>query len=93
MISNKLKNALAVANGLSEERKIELIRQGVREQIPHADDEIAMLRKAVAYLFDIIATLHEGELDNTEFAKYNALVEQIKIDAKSSVDAYKDGTA
>ena len=85
MVSEKMKNALAVANGFDEDRKTELIRERVRKQFPHPDDEIAMLRKAVTYLFDLIATLHEGELDNAEFAEYHALVEQIKADVKNEI--------
>lgn len=85
MVSEKLKNAIAKANGLDESRKVEIIRTNIRKEFPHSDDEIALLRKAIAYLFELISNLHEGELNNKEFAEYNALVEQIKIDAKESL--------
>ena len=85
MVTDKTKNALAKANGFENERKVELIREGVRKNFPSVSDEVAILRKAVAYLFDLIATLHEGELDNAEFAEYNALVEAIKVAAKEEL--------
>lgn len=43
------------------------------------DEQIAVLRKAVAYLFKLIGELHEGELDNAEFMAYHESVETIKI--------------
>lgn len=85
-IPDNIKNALAKANGLNEQRKIEIIRENVRKKYGVVDDEVAILRKAVAYLFELIATLHEGELDNTEFAEYNALVEQIKEYATTTME-------
>lgn len=86
MITNETKNALAKANGLEAERRVEIIREGVRKEFPSVADEVAILRKAVAYLFEIISILHEGELDNAEFAEYNALVEQIKTVAKATME-------
>ena len=43
-----------------------------------ADDELAILRKAVAKLFEIVSTLHKDEINNAEFAEYNELIEGIK---------------
>lgn len=86
MISEKMKQALNSANNLQKDYEVQRIRENVRKAIPHADDEIAMLRKAVAYLFDLVSTLHEGELDNAEFAAYNALVEQIKASTKAETE-------
>lgn len=43
-----------------------------------ADDELAILRKAVACLFDVVASLHQGEINNAEFALYHTEVEAIK---------------
>ena len=85
MIPKNVKNALAKANGFENERKTEIIREGVRKNFPNVSDEVAILRKAVAYLFELISTLHEGELDNAEFAEYNALVEAIKVSAKEEL--------
>lgn len=81
MITNEIKNALAKANGLEAERRVEIIREKVRKEFPSVADEVAILRKAVAYLFEIISILHEGELDNSEFSEYNKIVEAIKVAA------------
>ena len=81
MITNEIKNALAKANGLEAERRVEIIREEVRKEFPSLADEVAILRKAVAYLFEIISILHEGELDNSEFSEYNKIVEAIKVAA------------
>ena len=75
-MTEAMKNKLAKANGLSQERYEDLVKEDVRKEMS-ADEELAILRKAVARLFDIVATLHP-EIDNAEFAEYNALIEAIK---------------
>lgn len=75
-MTESMKNKLAKANGLSQERYEDKVKEDVRKEMS-ADEELAILRKAVARLFDIVATLHP-EVDNAEFEEYNALVEQIK---------------
>lgn len=79
------KNKLAKLCGYSEERYTDKVKEGVKEKYPHSEDEIAILRKAVAYLFELISSLHSGEINNAEFAEYNAIVEQIKSEAKREV--------
>lgn len=76
------KNKLAKLCGYSEERYTDKVKEGVRKKYPYPEDEIAILRKAVAYLFELISKLHEGEIDNSEFAEYNSFVEQLKAEAK-----------
>lgn len=85
-MDNKIKNALASANGLTEQRRIELIREGVRNKYPNPSDEIAVLRKAVAVLFEVISTLHEGEINNVEFAEYHDTIETIKEDVRKALN-------
>lgn len=75
-------NALAAENGILEKRKTMLIREGVQQEFPHPSDELAILRKAVAVLFEVVATLHPGEINNAEFAEYHAKVEAIKSEVK-----------
>lgn len=85
MISDKLKNSIAQKNGLTKERFVESVRSDIRNELKlSTDDEIAILRKAVALLFDIVSTLHP-EVNNAEFAEYNALVEEIKSSAKKTL--------
>lgn len=50
-------------------------------------EELALLRKAVACLFEVVAKLHDGEIQNEEFMTYHAEVERIKAE----VDAYMEG--
>lgn len=85
MIPDNIKNALAKANGLTEERKTELIRERVQKKYPHPYDEVAILRKAVAVLFEVVAKLHPAQINNAEFAEYNAIVEQIKTEVKNTI--------
>lgn len=85
MITENEKNELAKLNEYSEERYTDIVKEKVKEVHPHPEDEIAILRKSVAYLFELISKLHQGEIDNTEFAEYNAKVEQIKAKAKEEV--------
>lgn len=84
MIDKNRQRQLAEHNGALEELYIQEVRDGVSE-IYDPDDEIAILRKAVSYIFDLIATLHAGEINNTEFAKYNAEIEAIKSGIKSNL--------
>jgi hypothetical protein len=63
---------------LSEDRYSDKVKEGVKKKYPHPEEEIAVIRKAVARIFEIISTLHEGEINNAEFVEYNAIVEQIK---------------
>ena len=72
---------LAELNGLSEELYVQEVREQVRQEYD-PQDEIAMLRKAVAILFEVIALLHPGELNNEEFKAYNDTVEAIKARCK-----------
>ena len=76
------KNKLAKLCGYSEERYTDKVKEGVKEKYPHPEEEIAVLRKAVAHLFDIISTLHSGEVNNEEFAEYHNLVENIKAESR-----------
>ena len=82
-MSKKL-TKLAKLNGLEEPlRKTEIVK-GIRKQMS-ANDELAILRKAVAYLFQIIEQLHTGEISNEEFKQYNEYAENIKALVKAEV--------
>lgn len=84
-MSNNLKR-LAILNGLEEPlRKQEIVR-GIRKKMS-PNDELAILRKAVAYLFDLISLLHEGEISNEEFKEYNEYAEQVKALVKAELES------
>ena len=67
-------------------RARQIVRK-IREKRSQSE-EIAVLRKAVACLFDVVENLHAGKIANEEFMKYHAEVEAIK----AQVDAYMEGT-
>ena len=77
---------LAKLNGLEEPLRKTKIVKGIRQQMS-PNDELAILRKAVAYLFEIIATLHEGEISNEEFKKYNEYAEGVKALVKEAIES------
>ena len=84
-LTEKEKNELAIECGYSEELYTDKVKEGVKKKYPHPEEEIAILRKAIAYLFELISKLHDGELNNAEFAEYNAIVEQIKAESKEKL--------
>ena len=77
MITEDKKDKLAKINGLDKERYEDKVRASVREEL-FPEDEIAILRKAVAKLFALVATLHPDEVTHEEFDEYFNLVEKIK---------------
>ena len=83
-MNDDIRLALARKNEMIEELYVENVRKAVAEEFKTAD-EVAILRKAIAYLFEIILILHEGELDNEEFAKYNEIIENIKSKVKTNL--------
>lgn len=85
-MTNELKNALAIANGLQEERRVELIREKVAEQYSDKADEIAILRKELADLKALVKQLHKDELPTSEFDEYNAKIEEIKESVKQELN-------
>jgi len=84
MIDKNRQRQMAEHNGALEELYVQDVRDGV-SKIYDPDDERAILRKAVAYLFELIGTLHEGEINNAEFAEYNAKIEQLKSEIKTEL--------
>lgn len=76
-MTDKTQKDLADMNDLSQALYEDKIKEDVRKEMS-ADDELAILRKAVARLFEIVSTLHKDEIDNIEFVEYNELIESIK---------------
>ena len=86
MISNKIKNALAKANGLEAERRIEIIREGVQQEYAIPADELAILRKQMAEIVSFLSNKYEDFVPNEEFVAYNKKVEEIKTSAKQQME-------
>ena len=72
------------AKKLLEDGKKTFIHEDVRKE-HDVNDELALHRKEIARLYEIIALLHPGEIDNAEFTEYNASVERFKTDAKDKL--------
>lgn len=85
MVSRSKKNELYKLNGLAEDRYRQIVAEDVAKEISPSEEN-AILRKAVAYLFELIATLHPDEVRNEEFRAYHAKVEEIKRHAKAEME-------
>lgn len=81
-MNENTKKALSQKNGKTNELYVMEVRNAVGKEYKK-EDEIAILRKAVDYLFTLISRLHSGEINNEEFAEYNARIEQLKRDIKT----------
>ena len=84
-MNDSMQKKLAKKNALTQELYEDNIKADVRKEMS-ADDELAILRKAVAKLFEIVSTLHQDEINNAEFAEYNELIEAIKTKHKAMLD-------
>jgi negative regulator of replication initiation len=76
-MTESMQKKLSKKNALTQELYEDKIKEDVRKEMS-ADDELAILRKAVAKLFEIVSTLHKDEINNAEFEEYNELIESIK---------------
>ena len=80
---------IAGKNDWSEDLYVQRVRQGVEEKYPFIDDEVAILRKEVAYLRGVINALSETVLNEsllkTKFVDYNETIESIKTEEKIKV--------
>ncbi len=83
MITNELKDKLASINDLDRERYEDKVKEAVRKEMT-PDEELAILRKSVALLFEIIAMLHSEEINNAEFKEYNNRIEAIKKEMRGA---------
>lgn len=83
-MDKKIQQELTQKNGLTNELYVQEVRKAVGDEY-YKEDELAIHRKAIAYLFEQFATFHAGEIDNAEFAKYNAKIEQLKSNVKTEL--------
>lgn len=77
-----MKTALANKNGYNKERYTEIVRQRVKQKHPNKADEIALLRKEVAFLREVIESILGKKLPDTKFTAYNATVKKIQTEAR-----------
>lgn len=86
IILERLKNALAKANDLTDERKIEMIREEIRMELTDAADEIAILRKQLAEIVEYLSNKYEDFIPNEEFTSYDKKIEDIKTSVKKELE-------
>lgn len=77
MLTEEKKDYLAGLNDFGNERYGDRVKEDIHKEMT-ADDELAILRKAVALLFEVVDTLHHEEISNVEFKKYHNRIEEIK---------------
>ena len=78
-------------NEIKEKAIVDAIRNGDKSLgIPKRteNEELALLRKAVKHLYDIVKMLHSGEIANSEFDIYFNDVELSKSKAKNQIDLF-----
>lgn len=86
MLTEEKKDYLAELNEFGNDRYRDRVKEDIRKKMTAAD-ELAILRKAVAYLFELISKLHSGDIENDEFAIYHAIIEQIKSVERSKYNS------
>ena len=95
MVSEKIKNLLAIENGdeFIEKRYIDLVREGGKKEYD-LEDEVAILRKIVFKLLEYIETVHPDVVNSevyTEFTAFNAYYESVKASVKQTLMEVVDG--
>ena len=78
MLTNNERDKLAQLCEFGEERYTDKVKEGAQAEYPFLADEVAILRKAIAYLFE-----KTGIECEAEFATYNATIEAVKAKAKN----------
>lgn len=85
MISEKDKDKLAKLNGLTEERRVDKIKLGIRDTEYDNDNEHAIKRKTLKAIVDyLVYGKPLRESDVAEFLKYCADIEKIKEEVGKS---------
>lgn len=87
-MTEKEKDKLAIACGYPAERYTDKVKEGVKEKYPHLEEEVAIARKMIKRVFDLVVQLHGQEVADeviAEFKEYNEHVEKIKAEAKAEL--------
>ena len=86
------KNGLAIDCGYSEELYTDKVREDIKDKKGPLgmtlEDEVAIARKMLKKVFDLVVKLHGKEIADeviAEFTEYNERVEQIKAEAKEKL--------
>lgn len=81
-MAKDLLTAMAKKNGLNEDMYVQLVRKKAGKKFPHYSEEVAILRKEVAFLRTVIEQLLGQALPVTEFVDYNNTIEELKTESK-----------
>lgn len=80
-MNEAIKRKLAEKNGNAKElRKAEIIKE-IKKEYPHLDDEVAILRKTIVVLANIIKEQHP-DVDLSQLEDYNSYIEKCKRSIK-----------
>lgn len=83
MLTEREKDKLAILCGWTEERRVDKIKEGVKKEY-RLEDELAITRKMLKRVFDLVVELHGREIADeviAEFNQYFEYVEKIKEEA------------
>ena len=84
MVNEKLKEKLAEKNSNLNALRKERIIKKVKGKYPHLDDEVAILRKVVVTLANIVHEQHP-DIDLSELEEYNIFVESCKNEVSTTL--------
>ena len=82
----KVKKLAELNNATSDLYKQEIIKK-IKQEYPHLDDEVAILRKMVVLLAKKVKEQHP-DIDLTELLEYDEYVEKSKRITKTELDLW-----
>lgn len=85
-MTEQTKTQLAIANGLGEERRKELVAQEISKYYS-LSKEIGILGDAMEYMFALVADLHENVEADPAFVEWRTKVAAIKQSIKEEIDS------
>lgn len=85
-MTERIKTQLAIANGLGEERRKELVAQEISKYYS-LSKEIGIIGDAMEYMFALVADLHENVEADPAFVEWRTKVAAIKQSIKEEIDS------
>ena len=85
-MTEQIKTQLAIANGLGEERRKELVAQEISKYYS-LSKEIGIIGDAMEYMFALVADLHENVEADPAFVEWRTKVAAIKQSIKEEIDS------
>ena len=85
-MTEQTKTQLAIANGLGEERRKELVAQEISKYYS-LSKEIGIIGDAMEYIFTLVADLHENVEADPAFVEWRNKVAAIKQRIKEEIES------